>query len=115
MNNNDNKKDKGFSQGITLIVIGVIFTLITIFDFEIDWRVMAKMWPLLLIIIGVCIMPINKWIRTVIALVLLAFGAVAYNQKAEVAKSVNKTEYKIQQKKSHKTIIINDDDDDDDD
>lgn len=110
MDNKENKKDKGFSQGITLIVIGVIFTLITVFDFEVDWHALSKLWPLLLIIIGVCIMPINKWIRTVIALALLVFGAVAYQQKTEGVRVGNKTEYRI----NNRTRVIFDDDIDDD-
>ncbi len=112
MGNNENKKDDGFGKGLTLIVVGVIALLITFFDFEIDWNVLGKMWPVLLIIIGVCIMPINKWIRTVIALILLAVGAVAYHQKAEVTKVDNKTEY---WSKSRTRVIIENDIDDDDD
>lgn len=111
MSNNENKKDDGFGKGLTLIIIGVIALLITFFDFEIDWHVLGKMWPVLLIIIGVCIMPINKWIRTVIALILLAVGAVAYHQKADVTSVNNKTEYRS---KCTRVIIDNDLDDDDD-
>lgn len=109
MSNNENNKDKGFSQGITLIIIGVIFTFVTIFDYDIDWHAMMKLWPLLLVIIGVCIMPINKWIRTIIALALLAFGFVAYQHKADDTRIIDKTELRS---RSNTTIIINDDDDD---
>lgn len=113
MNDNENKRDKGFGQGITLIVIGVIFTLVTVFDFEIDWHVLSKLWPLLLIIIGVCIMPINKWIRAAIAFALLVFGVMAYQQKVEgTTKVKNKTEFRI---KSHQRVFFDDDDDSDDD
>lgn len=111
MNNNENKKDDGFGKGLTLIIIGVIALLITFFDFEIDWHVLSKLWPLLLIIIGVCIMPVNKWIRAAIALTLLLIGAVAYHQKAEsdgVTKVKNKTEFRI---KSHSHFDSDDDDD----
>lgn len=112
MENNENKKDNGFGKGIILIIIGVIALMMTFFDFEIDWHLLSKMWPLLLIIIGVCIMPINKWVRTVIALILLVFGAVMYHQKASdedgCTKVHNRIEYKIN-KHSH-----SDWDDDDD-
>lgn len=112
MSNNENKTNDSFGKGITLIVIGVIALLITFFDFEIDWHVVAKMWPLLLVIIGVCIMPINKWIRTVIALTLLILGAVAYHQKAGNddgwTKVHNRVEYQI---KSHSHYDCDDDDD----
>lgn len=117
MSNNTNKKDKGFGQGITLIIIGVIFTMMTIFDFDIDWHIMSKLWPLLLIIIGVCVMPINKWIRFAITMVLLAVGVIAYQQTADngTTKVINKTEIKKKtkksDKKSHTRIIIDSDED----
>ena len=92
MSNNENKGNDGFGRGLTLIIIGVIALMVTFFDYEIDWHVLAKMWPLLLIIIGVCIMPVNRWIRTAIALALLAFGVMAYQHKADSPKIINKTE-----------------------
>lgn len=92
MSNNENNKNDGFGRGLTLIIIGVIALFITFFDFEIDWHMLVKLWPLLLIIIGVCIMPINKWIRTVVALVLLALGFVAYQNKMDNDRVINKTE-----------------------
>ena len=93
MNNNENKTNNdNFGRGITLIVIGVIALLITFFDIEIDWHVVGKMWPMILIIIGVCLMPINRWIRTALALLLLIIGYAAYQQKADVTKAINRTE-----------------------
>ena len=93
MSNNDNKTNNdNFGRGITLIVIGVIALLITFFDIEIDWHVVGKMWPMILIIIGVCLMPINRWIRTALALMLLIIGYAAYQQKADVTRVINRTE-----------------------
>ena len=93
MSNNENKTNNdNFGRGITLIVIGVIALLITFFDIEIDWHVVGKMWPMILIIIGVCLMPINRWIRTALALLLLIIGYAAYQQKADVTKVINRTE-----------------------
>ena len=92
MSNNENNRNDGFGMGLTLIVIGVIALFVTFFDFTIDWHMMVKLWPILLIIIGVCVMPINKWIRTVVVLVLLALGFVAYQNKANDEKIIDKTE-----------------------
>ncbi|MBQ6084797.1 MAG: hypothetical protein IJK92_10690 [Bacteroidales bacterium] len=112
MNNEEKKKNDGFANGLTLIIIGVILTLVTLFDFEIDWHALSEMWPLLLIIIGVCIMPINRWIRFVITMVLLAVGIVAYQHQADGTTIVKKVEIKTN---SHPRIIFDDDDDVDDD
>lgn len=92
MSNKENNTKDGFGKGITLIIIGVLALLVTFFEFEIDWWVLAKMWPLLLIIIGVCIMPINRWIKTAVAVVLLVVGYYAYQGKISVVESVEKTE-----------------------
>lgn len=93
MNNDEKKKNDGFANGVTLIVIGVIALIVTFFDFEIDWHLLWEMWPLLLIIIGVCIMPINRWVKLAVILFLVAVGLVAYNHKTEhVTKVINKIE-----------------------
>ena len=105
MNNEEKKKNDSFVNGVTLILIGVIALMVTFFDFEIDWHVLAKMWPLLLIIIGVCIMPINKWVRTVLLFALVATGLIAYHSKTEtVTKVIDKTEIR--------SVFSGDDDDD---
>jgi len=104
MSNNENKTSDGFGKGLTLIIIGAIALLVTFFDYEINWHVMSQLWPLLLIIIGVCIMPINRWLRTCIALVLLLLGCWAYQNKIDGKKVIDKTE-----------IISSFSDDDDDD
>ena len=106
MSNNENNKNDGFGRGLTLIIIGVIALFITFFDFEIDWHMLVKLWPLLLIIIGVCIMPINKWVRTVVLFALVAAGLIAYHSKTEnVTKVIDKTEIR--------SVFSGDDDDDD--
>lgn len=104
MDNNENKKNDGFGKGIILIVIGIFALMLTFFEIDIDWDIMADLWPLLLIIIGVCIMPINKWIKTVIALILLAFGCVMYSCRTKL---VEKQPRRIEM---IKTTVVDDDD-----
>lgn len=81
MSSRENKSNDGFSSGITLIIIGVVALMAIFFDFEIDWKMIAKLWPLMLIIIGVCMLPINKWIKTILTVALLIFGLLAYQNK----------------------------------
>ena len=104
MSNKENKGGDGLGKGITLIIIGVIALLVTFFDIDIDWHVMAKLWPLLLIIIGICIMPVNRWVRTILATMLIIVGFIAYQSKMCDEKHIDKTE-----------IISSFSDDDDDD
>lgn len=91
MNNND--KNVGFGNGLILIVIGVIALCVTFFDIDLDWDILLDLWPIILIIIGICIMPINKWIKTALALSLVTLGILAYqNRVNEEDKAVNKVE-----------------------
>ena len=51
-------------------------------------------------------MPINKWIKTALALSLVTLGIMAYQNRVEEDKDVNKVEVI--------SSYFNDDDDDDD-
>lgn len=106
MSNNENNKNTSFGNGIVLIVLGVIGLCITFFDIDLDWDILLELWPILLIIIGICIMPINKWIKTALALSLVTLGIMAYQNRVEEDKDVNKVEVI--------SSYFNDDDDDDD-
>ncbi|MGN0033759.1 MAG: hypothetical protein ACI358_08315 [Candidatus Limimorpha sp.] len=80
-NNNDN-----FASGIWLIIIGVIALLVMFFDIDIVWSKLFELWPLILIILGVCIMPINRWVRVSIVTVLVVCGCLAYISKVDSCK-----------------------------
>lgn len=81
MNNSEKNKNDGLVNGVILIVVGVIALMVTFFDIAINWSVLWKLWPLLLIIIGVCIMPIDRWIKTAVILSLVTVGLIAYSYK----------------------------------
>lgn len=87
MSNNENNKNTGFGNGIVLIVLGVIGLCITFFDIDLDWDILLDLWPIILIIIGICLLPINKWIRAALALALVALGIMAYQNRIEEGKS----------------------------
>jgi len=79
MANSKTKTNDGFATGMILIIIGVIALCAIFFDFHIIWSQMLKLWPLLLIIIGVTVIPINRWIRTGIVVILLIVGLIGYH------------------------------------
>lgn len=104
MSNNENNKNVGFGNGLVLIIIGVLALCVTFFEIDLDWDILLDLWPILLIIIGICIMPINKWIKTALALSLVTLGIMAYQNRVEDDKVIDKVE-----------IISSFSDDDDDD
>lgn len=69
------KNDGGIVSGILLIAIGIIASCATLFDIEIVWSELMKLWPVLLIILGISMLPLGKLPKSlmVLAMVLLSF------------------------------------------
>ncbi len=78
MANSKTKSGDGFATGMMLIIIGVFAMCVIFFDIHIVWQNVIRLWPLLLIIIGVCVLPINRWIRTGIVAVVVLGGVIGY-------------------------------------
>ncbi len=101
MANSKTKSGDGFATGVILIIIG-IFALCAIFlDIHIVWHNVVRLWPLILIIIGVCVLPINRWIRTGIVAAVLLGGVIGYSCMDGSCRSSSKC-----------SVIFNDDWDD---
>lgn len=69
----------GFATGVIMILIGIFALCATFFHIHIVWSQLLRLWPLLLIIIGVSVIPINRWIRTGIIVLILIGGAIGYH------------------------------------
>lgn len=76
---NNGKSGDGFATGVIMILIGIFALCATFFHFHIVWSQLLRLWPLLLIIIGVSVIPINRWIRTGIIILVLICGAIGYH------------------------------------
>lgn len=65
-------KFRNIFWGIILIIIGVLFILqnLNIVDFE--WVRLWRLWPVLLVLWGVSILPANTWIKSGLLVVVLA-------------------------------------------
>lgn len=65
-------KFRNIFWGIILIIIGVLFILqnLNVVDFE--WVRLWRLWPVLLVLWGVSILPANNWIKSGLLVVVLA-------------------------------------------
>src|SRR5210317_857070 len=65
-------KFRNIFWGIILILIGVLFILqnLNVVDFE--WVRLWRLWPVLLVLWGVSILPANNWIKSGLLVVVLA-------------------------------------------
>jgi uncharacterized membrane protein len=74
-------KTKNIIWGLILVLIGVLFILKNLDIIYFSWYSLWKLWPLLLVMIGVTILPVKDSIKVALAIVVLiatAFFLVYY-------------------------------------
>ena len=76
-------KKRGFGGAIALILGGIVLLLITLFDIELDAEVLFELWPFVLIIIGVSLMPVARWLKTALLVIVLAAACITYEYKVD--------------------------------
>lgn len=78
-------KNRNLLLGILLLFVGVIALLASLDIFEFRWSIVWRLWPMLLIFIGILVLPIKDWLKVVFLLVSLAASVLLYryemNQK----------------------------------
>ena len=77
-NKENNKNDNSVVSGIMLIVIGLVALMVTIFDIEIVWSELAKLWPVLIIVFGISILPFNKLLKSILVIVVMLISFLLY-------------------------------------
>lgn len=71
-------KNKNLLLGIILLFVGVVALLASLDIFEFRWSIVWHLWPLLLIIIGVMVLPVKDWLKAILLLASLAVGILLY-------------------------------------
>ena len=78
-------KNRNLLLGILLLFVGVIALLASLDIFEFRWSIVWRLWPMLLIFIGILVLPVKDWLKVVFLLVSLAISVLLYryemNQK----------------------------------
>lgn len=77
-------KFRNIFWGVILIFAGVLFILQNLNIVYFDWVSMWRLWPVLLVLWGVSIIPVNDWIKVILVLVILG---------ASVSFMLNRTEF----------------------
>ena len=71
-------KNKNLFLGIVLLCVGVGALLAKLDIFEFRWSIIWRLWPMLLVIIGIMILPIKDWLKAVFLLLSLAASILLY-------------------------------------
>lgn len=64
-------KSKGVFWGVILFTIGILFLLRNIDVIWFSWRGFLSMWPVILVILGISLLPVKEFIRIILAFVVV--------------------------------------------
>ena len=79
-------KSRNLFLGIIILFIGVMSLLASLDVISFSWRIVWKLWPMLLVFTGIVILPIKDWLKALLLVVALAVGVWLY--QAESKKTV---------------------------
>lgn len=76
-------KSRNLFLGIIILFIGVVSLLASIDVIDLSWRIVWRLWPMLLIFIGIAILPVKDWLKAVLLVVALAVSVLLYQNEAK--------------------------------
>lgn len=80
-------KSKNLFLGIILLFVGIVALLGTLDILEFSWKVVWRLWPMLLIFIGIIVLPVKDWLKLVLLLVSLAASVLLYQYELNNSQS----------------------------
>ncbi len=83
-------KHQNVFWGIFLIALGSIFLLDKLEIFNFEWRILWRLWPVLIMLWGVSILPVKGFIKLLLAIAVGFLGVALYAHQAKQNPRVNK-------------------------
>lgn len=80
-------KSKNLFLGIILLFVGIVALLGALDILEFSWKVVWRLWPMLLIFIGIIVLPVKDWLKLVLLLVSLAASVLLYQYELNNSQS----------------------------
>lgn len=84
-------KFRNIFWGVILIFAGVLFILQNLGMVHFNWMAMWRLWPVILVLWGVTIIPIKDWVKIILVLLILA-GSLSFMLNKTVAWDNHKTQ-----------------------
>ena len=66
--------------GVMLVLIGILFILKNVGMIYFDWHTIWRLWPVILILWGVSILPVKDYLKLIISIAALAISVLLVNQ-----------------------------------
>lgn len=76
-------KSRNLFLGILILFIGVVSLLASLDVIDFSWRIVWKLWPMLLIFIGIVVLPVKDWLKALLLVVALAIGVLLYQSESK--------------------------------
>ena len=76
-------KSKNLITGILIIFVGVVALLAALNVFDFHWSIIFRLWPLMLIIFGITLLPLNDYFKGGLVLAALGLGCLLYHVEAQ--------------------------------
>lgn len=74
-------KNKNLFIGLIILFVGVVALLASLGVFEFHWTILWRLWPVMLMIIGISLLPMKDYIKGILLLVALALGCLLYHNE----------------------------------
>lgn len=75
-------KSRNLFAGLIILFVGVVSLLASVGVFDFSWSIAWRLWPMLLVFIGIAILPVKDWLKAVLLLVALAASVLLYRNEA---------------------------------
>lgn len=75
-------KSRNIFIGLIFLFIGMIALLAAFNVFEFSWTLVWRLWPMLLILIGVMILPVKDWLKAILLVCTFVGSILLYRYEA---------------------------------
>lgn len=75
-------KSRNLYLGIVLVAMGVLSLLVSLDVIDFSWTIAWRLWPMLLVFIGIVMLPLKDWLKAVLLLAAMAVGVALYQYEA---------------------------------
>jgi hypothetical protein len=76
-------KSKNLIIGLLVLFFGVVTLLSTLNVFDFHWSIVWRLWPMILVIFGITLLPLNDYIKGALVLAALGVGCLLYHVEAK--------------------------------
>ena len=76
-------KSRNLFIGIIVLFIGVVALLASLDVISFSWHIALRLWPLLLIFLGITILPANDYLKSALLVIVLGLGCLLYHNEAK--------------------------------